>query len=57
MMHWRVPRRRLINAQDALRGARCDLPVRSVTLRFLSLAAIVLAALLWVCICWLIGAL
>lgn len=57
MMHWRVPRRRLINAQDALRGARCDLPVRSVTPRLLSLAAIVLAALLWVCICRLIGAL
>lgn len=57
MTHWREPRRRLINAQDALRAARCDLPLRLVTPQFLSLAAIVLAALLCVSFCWLSGAL
>lgn len=57
MTHWRVPRRRLINAQDASRGARCNLALRPVTPRLLSLAVIVLAAFLWVSICWLAGAL
>lgn len=57
MMHWREPRRVPIKAQDAVRAARCDLLLRSVTPQLLSLAAIVLAALLYVSICWLAGAL
>lgn len=57
MMHWREPRRRPIEAQDAVRAARCDLLLRSVTPQLLSLVAIFLAALVSVSICWLAGAL
>ncbi|MGY8635673.1 hypothetical protein RAD15_24685 [Bradyrhizobium sp. 14AA] len=54
MMHWREPRRRLINAQDALRTARCDLTLKSGTPQLWSLAAI-LAALAWMSIYGLAG--
>lgn len=56
MMHWREPRQRSINAQEAMRAARCDLPLRSVTPQALSLAAILLAAVVWASICLLAGA-
>lgn len=55
-MHWRELRRRQFNAQEATRAARCHLPLRFVTPQALSLAAIFLAAVLWVSICWLAGA-